>query len=207
MKISRLGVVVAVTALCVPGPLGASSPQPSQQQTPSLGDLARRLREQRKDQPKSKQVWTNDNIPTTPGAISIVGVPPTPEPVAKTEKEDKDIPKDAKHDQKLKGIAETEGALLTAHKTLDDLRKDFDLFERQLNLDSQQFYGTPDFSSDREGQAKIDAETALLEVKRQEVAAAKQKVDDLEAALAELKGETSGEKTEAPLAAQPPSQF
>src|SRR5271170_781984 len=99
MKITRLGVVVVVTALCVPGLLGASSAQTSQQQTPSLGDLARRLREQKKDQPKSKQIWTNDNIPTTPGAISIVGVPPAPEPVAKTEKEDKDNPKDAKQDQ------------------------------------------------------------------------------------------------------------
>jgi hypothetical protein len=50
---------------------GQSSAKPDQ-----LAEAARKAREARKTAPKSSTVFTNDNIPTTPGSVSVVGSTP-----------------------------------------------------------------------------------------------------------------------------------
>jgi len=59
-----------------------SQPQAkAQTQTPqkqSLGEAARKAREKEKSDPKAPIVFTNDNIPTAGGGISVVGAQPAP---------------------------------------------------------------------------------------------------------------------------------
>lgn len=54
-----------------------SKTQTSEKQTPAkpdpLVEAARKAREAQKNAPKASAVFTNDNIPTTPGAVSVVG--------------------------------------------------------------------------------------------------------------------------------------
>ena len=53
----------------------------AQSQTPqkeSLGEAARKAREKDKNTPKAAVVFTNDNIPTAGGGVSVVGAQPAP---------------------------------------------------------------------------------------------------------------------------------
>src|SRR5580692_388296 len=45
----------------------------AQQQDDSLAAAARHAREQKKTQSKPAKVWDNDNIPRSPGDLSVVG--------------------------------------------------------------------------------------------------------------------------------------
>jgi hypothetical protein len=206
MKTVRTGLAVLVIALLMPCFLAAAAPQ--QQQNPSLGDVARRLRDQRKEQPKAKRVWDNDNIPQAGSEVSVVGQTPAPKAEGSESaaaKEGETPVAKGEGDQKLKEVAETQAALLDAKKNLETLQQEFDLVQRQNNLDSKQFYGKPGFSSDKEGQAKLDAESAQVDAKKLDVAAAQQKITELQQKLDELKAAPAVEKPEQP-APQPPSQ-
>ncbi len=79
------GMLLAMVTLFLATPHGAAAQQASQksQSQPStsqpqakpdpLVEAARKAREAQKTAPKSSTVFTNDNIPTTPGAVSVVG--------------------------------------------------------------------------------------------------------------------------------------
>src|SRR6266849_6393979 len=138
MKTVRTGLAVLVIALLMPCFLAAAAPQ--QQQNPSLGDVARHLRDQKKEQPKAKRVWDNDNIPQAGSEVSVEGQTPAPKAAAK---EGETPVAKGEGDQKLKEVADKQAALLDAKKNLETLQQEFDLLQRQYNLDSQQFYGKP----------------------------------------------------------------
>src|SRR5690348_12325616 len=80
-------LTVSVTSLAQQGQSsqGSQQSQPpkaqTQSQTPqkeSLGEAARKAREKDKTAPKAAVVFTNDNIPTAGGGVSIVGAQPAP---------------------------------------------------------------------------------------------------------------------------------
>jgi polyhydroxyalkanoate synthesis regulator phasin len=199
MKTLRTGMALLAGTLMLPGMTGAAGQQPGQQQ-PSLGEIARRLREKKKEAPKPAHIWDNDNIPTTPNAVSVVGTPPPPPAPEKGEAGVENTPAAAKGADQIKEIADTQAALLEAKASLQNLQSDLDFLSRQLQLDQQQFYGKPDFASDREGKAKLDNEAAQVEAKRQDVAAAQAKIDELQNHLDSLKAAPNAEQ---PAAAPP----
>jgi hypothetical protein len=92
-------------------------------------------------------------------------------------------------DEKAKGgeaSAETaalQSDLAAAKTQLQAAKADLDILQRKFNLDSQTYYGKPDYAADKEGAASIDAEKAQVEAKQQEVADAQMKVDQIEAKL------------------------
>jgi hypothetical protein len=146
MQAIRTGMVLLIAAL---GPWALDSAIPAQER-PSIAEAARRAREQRQNQPKSKQVWTNDNIPATPGAISVVGkaLEPTAAPEAaaasaaeskennqKTEAGPEGKPANAapaaEADKKAEEQAAAESELAKAKEHLASLRTDLDLLQRE----------------------------------------------------------------------------
>jgi hypothetical protein len=68
------------------------------------------------------------------------------------------------------------------------LQGEVDLVQRSLSLDQDAFYSKPDFSNDKDGKAKLDAEQADL----------KQKQDDLAQLKAKLAGLGGVEEPKAP---------
>ncbi|MGH9703052.1 MAG: hypothetical protein ACRD4K_06725 [Candidatus Acidiferrales bacterium] len=189
MNTLRTGMALLAGTLMISGTVCAAGQQPGQQQ-PSLGEIARRLREKKKEAPKPAHVWDNDNIPTTPGAVNVIGTPPPPPAPAKGEAGQGTTPAATaaeKEADQLKNIADTQAALLEAKTNLQNLQSDLDLMSRQLLLDQQQYYGKPDYASDRDGKAKLDFEAAQVATKRQDVAAAQSKIDELQARLDDLK--------------------
>src|SRR5579864_2944880 len=63
----------------------AGARQSSQDQQPPLGTVAKQVRAEKQPAATGKKVWTNDNLPTNPFAISIVGPPPPEEKPAADE--------------------------------------------------------------------------------------------------------------------------
>jgi hypothetical protein len=174
----------------------AAAPQSSQQSSQSVAEAARKAQEREKEVPKAKTVWTNDNIPNTPGGVSVVGQPaPSSTSTAATSAEPAAAPANAKataEPDKEKLAAERAKAssdLEDARKQLDSVETDLDIAQREYNLDSAQLYSTPDYTKDQQGQAKVDAEKATIATKQQAVDAAQKKVDDLVRLLKSLGGE------------------
>ncbi|HTX16778.1 MAG TPA: hypothetical protein VMD77_15865, partial [Candidatus Baltobacteraceae bacterium] len=76
MKLAKWGLAILLASplAMVPGaPAQSQDSAQSGQQQDSLAAAARRAREQKKDEPKAAKVWDNDNIPSSPGTVSVVG--------------------------------------------------------------------------------------------------------------------------------------
>jgi len=181
MTFSRaaIGVIVLACAGAITAAHAAAARQDylGQQQPPSLGEIARRLRAEKQPVKESAQVWTNENIPTNPYAISVVGQPPppppAPEPVAGADA--------AKPQTKL------ETDLDKAKEELAGLEKELDLAKRDLSLQQQAFLTNPLSSQDTAGQSKLtDAQTAI-DAKAAEVEKAKARVAELQQKVDEQK--------------------
>lgn len=193
MKMARLGFVMlvglATTTLAATqqssqtqGPAQSSS-QTAQSNTSSsqespLAAAARRAREERKQQPAAKtaRVWDNDNIPTIPANLNVVGpaseatdnsagAPSADQGAAPAAPADKDA------------IGKDLGA---AKDHLQNLQTDLDLLQRTYTLDQQSYYGKPDYASDPDGATKLKGEQASIDAKQQEIEDAQKKIGDLQ---------------------------
>jgi uncharacterized coiled-coil protein SlyX len=189
MKAIRLGWIFLMPFLAAPAPPAAAT---QQEGTPSVAEAARRAKEQKKSQPKPKQVWTNDNIPKNPGAISVVGQAEQPEQQPPAPDEN---PKPA---EKAAAPSDASGLLkqlADAKARLASLQTELDLLQRTSALDQQSYYGKPGYADDKEGKAKLDALSKQVEAKRTEVQAAEQEVAQIQAKVTAL--EPKGKPAEA----------
>lgn len=190
---------IAALLILVPGTSCAgfaAAPQSSQQSSQSVAEAARKTQQKEKEAPKAKTVWTNDNIPNTPGGVSVVGQPaPSSSSAEATSTEptagsaNAKAPTDADKEKLAAERAKTLSDLENARKQLDSVKTDLDIAQREYNLDAAQLYSTPDYSKDQQGQAKVDAEKSAIATKQQAVDAAQKKVDDLAKLLKSLGGE------------------
>src|SRR5579863_1184539 len=74
-------VISSASMILAPAAGARQSSQP--QQTPPLGTVAKQARAEKQPVAPGKKVWTNDNLPTNPFAISVVGQPlPEEKPAA-----------------------------------------------------------------------------------------------------------------------------
>lgn len=217
MNASRLVAFFALGTLAA-----AAMPARAQQDqgAPSVAEAARQAREQKAQEAEhAKMVWTNENIPTTPRSISVIGqvesatpssgdAPAAPKKAAdagagpEAGPEPKPAASDADKD-KEKERADAE--LTEARERVESLKTDYDLMERAYVLDQQTYYGKPGFASDKGGKEHLDAEERDLTAKREEVKQAEQKVKELEQKANEQKEKPAEEKPAAP-AAPPSSQ-
>jgi hypothetical protein len=155
----------------------------AQQQGQSVADAARKAREQKKNEPKTAKVFTNDNIPTS-GAVSTVGGQPvapggaagataagieTPAgPAVKAEQGEK---KDEAYWRKKFSEART--------KLAQD-QKELDILQRELNNLLMQYYPDPNKGLAQQlSRGDNDARQKIAD-KQKEVEQDKQALSDLE---------------------------
>jgi hypothetical protein len=206
MRLVRIGLTMVACSLLAWALAATAAAAQEKDQKPSLADVARRTREQKKGRAKSARVWNNDNIPKTPNAVSVVGQAPEEPPAEAAKPAEAKTPATKADEQTLEDVAETQAAILDAKNNLAILLTDLDLLQRQYSLDQQQFYGKPDFASDKEGKAKLDTEAAQVDAKRQEVQDQQQKIAELQQKLNDLKASQTSEKPAPPeKPEQPPS--
>jgi len=197
MRIACSGLLVLLTL-----PVGVvSAQQQPQQQTDSIADAARRSREQKKEQAKPAKVWDNDTMPRKPGGVNVVGQSaPSSTPPAANAQAAGGAPEAgaAKSSEKsAKDVKALQASIAAAKEQLQSVKTELDILQRKYNLDSQMYYGKPNYAADANGAAKLADEKSQIDAKQQEVDAAQKKVSQLEEELKNsgAGGDTSGGKT------------
>lgn len=162
---------------------GAQAPQQGQSanQGSAVADAAKATREAKKEEPKAARVWDNDNIPTIPGAINVVGQVPTENAAAG------DNSGNGGGGTAAAAAAASSEDKATLERELDDakaqlqsLQTDLDILQRTFTLDQQMYYGKPDFESDTAGAQKLKDEQAAIDAKQQQIEAMQKKIADLQ---------------------------
>jgi hypothetical protein len=188
MRISRWVLITLLIAPLDAMSAGARQSQtappsdPQLQQQDSLAAAARQARVQKKDQPKSKKVWDNDNIPEL-GPSSVVGNEArsaAEEPGNSTDKQAQPA-SGAQPNDLTKKVQDHSAAIDAAKANLESLKADLDILQRKYSLDQQDYYGRTDYSSDKAGAAALQDEQNDIDAKQQEVEEAQKKLDDLQA--------------------------
>lgn len=171
----------------IPGLLGLLLVLPmamaAQQQESDVVAAARKAREAKKNTPPSKFVFTNDNIPHTPGSgVSVVGTSSAPAaPAAKDDAGAKKSEKDelSADEEKKKEEADWRKTFSEARAKLAAAEKELDLLQRELNLNRQQYYSDPN-------------KTLREEYTRSEVNKGKGDIDGKRAEVAQLRAALAG---------------
>jgi hypothetical protein len=187
----RISGVILASALALSSaslmfaPTAGARQSSQDQQAPPLGTAAKEARAEKPPVAPGKKVWTNDNLPTNPFAISIVGPPAPPEekPVAeKTKTDEKSAGPEAK--EAPKSQTELEALLAKEIEKLALAEKQYDLSKRDFALQQQAFYANARANQDEAEQAQLaevqkqlDAMLADLEKERAHVAELQLKVD------------------------------
>jgi uncharacterized coiled-coil protein SlyX len=189
-------VAGAMTMIALPASAHAGT---QDQQSGSLGQIARQLRAQKQPSPASAKVWTNDNLPTNPFGISVVGPPPPPPEVKPVEDDAKAGEKPAAT-SKAKTLPEMEADLAQAQRDLDLQAKQLDLAKRDYTLQQQAFYANAMANQDAAGQAQLAEAQKQIDAMQQELDKATARVAEMRSKVDELK---KGSPAPAPAAAAP----
>jgi len=209
MRIACSGLLVLL-ALPVGMASAQQQQQPPQQQADSIAEAARRAREQKKEQPKPAKVWDNDTMPTKPGGINVVG-PSSPNsdasgnpPAANAQASGGTSEKGTAEAGTAKGgsksasdVKALQASLAAAKDQLQAVKTELDILQRKYTLDSQMYYGKPNYAADADGAAKLADAKSQIDAKQQEVDAAQKKVAQLEEELKNsgAGGDSSSSKT------------
>jgi hypothetical protein len=173
-------------------------------QSDSLGDAARKARAQKKDPSKPAKVFTNEDVGSLKGTISVIGNEPAPGTGAfKTaEKNDDKKPangadakatngadlKDAKKEQP-KDEPYWRAKFAAARKTLADDTKELDILQREFNLKQEQYSQDPNWAMrEQNSRADINKTQSEIETKKQDIEKDKQALSDLEDELRKAGG-------------------
>lgn len=163
-------------------------------QEPEPAEAARRAREQRRPPAPDRKVWTNDNLPTAGGAVSVVGAavaePAAAAPAAGLTDEERI----ARSEERKQLEAELENQ----RAALERERNRHSLFRRDYDLRRQQFYSNPNYASDAAGLDALHRMASEIEAQGRVVEELGAKVEEIEKRLGELEHEL-GPKPEEPL--------
>jgi hypothetical protein len=143
-------------------------------QQPSLGDAARKAREQNKGRQPAK-VFSNDDLTGLAGTVSIVGTQPA---AATPETAPAGTPAAPKAE--VKDEAYWRKQFADARKKLADDSKELDILQREYNLKEQQFYSNPNVAL-REQNSRAD-----LNKTRDDIAAKRADVEKDQQAITAL---------------------
>jgi hypothetical protein len=192
MSITRWNpALLMLLSIAIPAgiPMGLAAAH-SRPQDDALAEAARRAQADKKSQPSAKKVWTTEDIPRTPGDISIVGTV-TPAPAADKDASAPGAPagtpvKAAKPAGTGRSRATIQAELDSAKLDLNTATTDLDILTRKRTLDSQTYYSKPDYASDKAGAAQLQDEQDEIDAKKQQVDDAQKKLSDLQDELTTL---------------------
>jgi chromosome segregation ATPase len=181
MKAQKAAVVLGICAFLA----GLPAVTRAQQTGQSLADAARKAKEQQKQAPKAKMVWTNDNLPTS-ATVSVVGQPQQGTAASAAQAQPTEEAGTSPTSDDANDLAKATAELTDAQKDVESLKTDLDIAQREYKLDADQYYGTPNYAADQQGQAKLDAEKSEIAAKQEALEAAQKKVDELQKKVDEL---------------------
>src|SRR5713101_5801843 len=194
-----------VPALCLAGLSAAAQQQGSaQQQTgDAVADAARKARETKKDAPKPKKVYTDDDVkksapepraaPTSaPGDASGKVADTTPQAAgAATKTGDASKTEDATKTEDPNSEAAWRKRFQAQRGKIAKAEKELDILGRELEKAQVEYYPDPQKAMRQQNnRADINEKTAKIAAKKQEIAQLKQGLDDLEDQLRKSGGDS-----------------
>jgi hypothetical protein len=185
MRIWMKGLAL-VPVLCLAGLSAAARPQAASQQTGDpVADAARKARESKKDVPKPKKVWTDDDLKkgtpdtaSTPGSGSGTATASTGQgggggPQANDPN----------------GEVAWRAKFKEQHDRIAKAEKELDILQRELEKAQLEYYPDPQKAMVQQNtRGEINDKTARIDAKKKEIAQLKQGLDDLEDQLRKANG-------------------
>lgn len=200
-------IAVVAAGLLFDGFAATALAQPQDDSAQSVAEAARRAREKRKEGVKPVKTLTDDDLPpAAPAGSSAASTPTSP---AKTDDTAAPAvaakPVDAAAAEKAKlEYAANVAAVERLKKSLVQSEGELDVMQRKAKLDSETYYSKPDFSSDPDGKAKLDAEAQDITVKQEDIETLKARIAELQAAVDA--GAPPATDSKPPAEEKPPSQ-
>jgi DNA repair exonuclease SbcCD ATPase subunit len=180
---------VLVTAVFLVGITGSAQQQASSQQTGDpVADAARKAREAKKDAPKPKKVYTDDDVKTTAPDAAATGTPgnPTGANPASTQQAGGDA---GKNDDP-NGEAAWRKRFKEAHDKIAKAETELDVLQRELDRSQVQYYSDPQKAmTEQNNREEINGKTAKIAAKKAEIDQLKKATDDLEEQLRKSGGD------------------
>jgi hypothetical protein len=187
MAIWMKGLVLA-PALCLAGLSTAAQPQDTSQQTGDpVADAARKARESKKDVPKPKKVWTDDDLKkTAPDAVSTVGSSTMTGTATASTGQAGGAGTTANDPN---GEAAWRAKFKEQRDKIARAEKELDLLQRELEKAQLQYYPDPQKAmTEQNSRADINDKSTKIDSKKKEIEQLKQGVDDLEDQLRKAGG-------------------
>jgi hypothetical protein len=183
MKIWIKGVVL-MPVLCLAGFSAAARPQAASQQTGDpVADAARKARESKKDVPKPKKVWTDDDLKK--GTPDAAATPGTGTATASTGQGGGG----GNQANDPNGEAAWRAKFKELHDRIAKAEKELDILSRELEKSQLQYYPDPQKAMVQQNtRGDINDKTARIDAKKKEIAQLKQGLDDLEDQLRKANG-------------------
>lgn len=186
----RKVILGAVGLILLAYPLCYSAPQQE-----SVAEAARKAREQKKNQPKSTKVFTNDDLASVPGGVSVIGTAPaaaekgTEGKAEAAGKKAGTAGKEGKKEEE-KGESYWRKRFADARTRLQDAEKELDIMQRELNLKQMQYYADPNKAlQEQYTRQEINTYQQKIDAKRKEVEQLRQALSDLEDELRRAGGD------------------
>jgi chromosome segregation ATPase len=153
----------------------------------SVAEAARKAREKAKTAAPAKKTYTNDTVSSLRGdEISVLGAPAS---AAKDAAKDT-APDAAKPAEPKKDEAYWRKRFADARTKLDLAQRDLDVSQRELNLLQTQYYSDPNKQLQQQySREDINAKTAKVDEKKEEVAKLTQAIEDLKDEMRHAGGE------------------
>jgi chromosome segregation ATPase len=188
----RKAVLLAACISLLGGSAGlvAAQQQTSDQSSnaQSLGDVARQVRKESKNEPKSAKTFTNDDVEAIKaGGISTVGAKPSAPPAQNAATA---AAKPSTPAEPAKGEEYWKKRFSEARQKLALAEKELDIMQRELNLNQMQYYSDPNKSLQQQNnREEINEKTKKIDDKKAEVAQLKQALVDLTDELRQAGGQ------------------
>src|SRR3984893_12821546 len=161
----------------------------SQQTGDPIADAARRAREAKQKAPKTRKVYTDDDVSKPkPAQEAVTGDSPTPkDPTAPAAGTSANTPAPA--DQDAKTEAAWRKRFKEQRENIARTEKELDILQRETQKAEIQYYPDPQKAMNEQYTRKeINDKDAKIEAKRKEIAQLKQGLSDLEDALRKAGG-------------------
>jgi chromosome segregation ATPase len=183
MKHTTLRKTLGLTLLALLVWIPARAQQQNSQQSGTddpVADAARKAQEKKKDAPKPKKVYTEDDINTKKSDISVVGPAPAQQDTTAAQAN----PGQANSEKAWRARFD---ALRTKIATAE---QELNVLQREENKADVQYYSDPTKAmKEQYSREEINKKAAKIDAKQKEIAALKQQWDDLEDQLRKSHGD------------------
>ena len=195
-------ILVALPALGLGGIAVIAQQQDASQQpsTDPVADAARKAREQKKEAPKPKKVYTNEDLgsgggSTAPAAAPAAAAPNTDANANAKENPDGQANGDNASTDSKAGAGKSDEEkwrkrFQEARANLADAEKELDILQREAQKAQVQYYSDPTKAMNEQLTRKdVNEKDSQIAAKKQDIAKLKQKLSDMEDELRRSGGE------------------